>query len=71
MKTVLIIGGMHCASCASNIEKILKKISGIENVNVNVIMNKAFIESKRLINEEEIRKAISRIGYKVLNLEVE
>ena len=29
------IKGMHCASCASIIEKIVKKIEGVEGIAVN------------------------------------
>ncbi len=34
------ITGMHCASCASNIEKNVKKIEGLENVSVNLASEK-------------------------------
>ena len=29
------IKGMHCASCASIIERAVKKIDGVENISVN------------------------------------
>ena len=43
-KKVLKIKGMHCASCATIIEKKLKKVSGVINANVNFATEKATIE---------------------------
>lgn len=43
-KTILNIKGMHCASCAANIEHALKDIPGVESVNVNYANEKAYIE---------------------------
>ena len=70
-KIKLHIYGMHCASCASNIEKSLRKINGIKEVNVNAIANKAFIEAEDETSESEIKKAVTRIGYKVVGIEKE
>ncbi|HLC78239.1 MAG TPA: cation transporter, partial [Candidatus Nanoarchaeia archaeon] len=35
-KLKLTIEGMHCASCATNIEKSLKKVPGVKEVSVSV-----------------------------------
>src|SRR3989338_8370104 len=43
-KIILPIKGMHCASCAANIEKSLKRVSGVKNANVNYASEKASIE---------------------------
>lgn len=71
MKKKITISGMHCASCASNVERSLKKVSGIKNVSVSLLTRKGFIESDKEISDEEIRKAVSRTGYKVENIENE
>lgn len=44
MKTTLNISGMHCASCAVNIERALKKTKGVASANVNLATEKATIE---------------------------
>lgn len=71
MKIVLTISGMHCASCAFNVERSLKKISGINDVRVSTITNKAFLESEQNVNQEDIKKAVSKAGYNVVELEIE
>lgn len=72
MKIKLLIQGMDCASCASNIERSLKKIIGIKEANVNVMTRKAIIETEKVITDEELKKAVSRAGnYKVVSIEKE
>ena len=36
---------MHCASCASNVERAVQKVKGINSVSVSVMTNKAIIEA--------------------------
>jgi len=71
-KIKLSIKGMHCASCASNIEKSLKKVQGVKNARVNFLAKKAFVDIEDSANEEDIIKAVSEIGdYKVSKIESE
>ncbi len=68
-KVKLSISGMHCASCASNIERALKKVSGIKEVSVSVVTNKAFASIEDKVSEEEMKKAVAKAGYKLVNIE--
>ena len=68
-KIKLSLEGMHCASCASNIERSLKKVEGIKNASVTLMLKKGMIDAEDLVSEEEIKKAVSRAGYKVSKLE--
>ena len=68
-KVKINIEGMHCASCAGNIERSLKKVSGVSEVNVSVIGKKAFVEVDEKVPEEELKKAVARAGYKVLSID--
>lgn len=68
-KIKILIDGMHCASCAGNVERSLKKISGVKEVNVSVIGKKAFVEIDEKTNKEELKKAVERVGYKVSSIE--
>lgn len=57
--------GMHCTSCAQNIEKTLKNEVGINKISVNYASEKAFIEfDQEKINQGKILKIISDLGYR-------
>src|SRR5512136_2435011 len=43
-KATLDIAGMHCASCALNIENSLKKVDGVSRAVVNFATEKAYVE---------------------------
>ena len=70
-KIKLKIEGMHCASCASNIEKSLKKVSGVKEATVSLMMKKGFVETEKEISDEELQKAVARTGYKLTGIEGE
>jgi len=66
-KAILIISGMHCASCAVNIEGALRKIHGVARVNVNFATEEAYIEyDAEKISQHKLEAAIEKIGYKVV-----
>ena len=68
-KLKLSIEGMHCASCASNIERSLKKVDGVKKASVTLMLKKGTIEAEDSVSEDEIKKAVARVGYKVLKIE--
>lgn len=68
-KLKLSIEGMHCASCASNIEKSLKKVSGVKEANISLMLKKGTIEAEDSVSEDELKKAVSKVGYKVAKVE--
>jgi len=65
-KIHLKIIGMHCASCAANIEKTLKKVPGIKSASVNFGTETANIEYSHEISKEQIKEAINKAGYKAI-----
>ncbi|MDD3341068.1 MAG: heavy metal translocating P-type ATPase [Bacilli bacterium] len=66
-KENLQIGGMTCAACASRIEKNVKKLDGIINVNVNFATEKLMAEyDEKKVSKEEIKKTIIKTGYQVI-----
>lgn len=68
-KLKLTIDGMHCASCASNVERSLKKTKGVTNASVSIMLKKANVEAEDSISEEELKKAVAKAGYKVSKVE--
>ncbi|MFA5116404.1 MAG: cation transporter, partial [Candidatus Omnitrophota bacterium] len=66
-KITIAISGMHCASCALNIEQALKKVKGVRGVNVNYAVEKAFVEYDPVkTNPSILREAIRKAGYKAV-----
>ncbi|MDI6820989.1 MAG: heavy metal translocating P-type ATPase [Patescibacteria group bacterium] len=64
-KTILNISGMHCASCAANIENALKKEAGIKSANVNFASEKLYLEFDSIeMSIARIQKIIEKLGYK-------
>lgn len=63
-QVTLKIGGMHCATCALNIETALKKTSGIASVNVSFPLEQVKITyDPGIVSVAEIKKAIENVGY--------
>jgi Cu+-exporting ATPase len=60
----LEIRGMHCAACATRIEKVVSKMEGVEEVHVNLTTEKGrVIFSNTLTNINEIINKINKIGF--------
>ena len=68
-KIKITIEGMHCASCGGNVERALKKIPGMKTARVSVMTNKGIIEAEESVSEEDLRKAVSTVGYKIVKIE--
>src|SRR6266852_9468434 len=64
-RTVLVLEGMTCASCAMRIEKGLKKVPGVRDASVNFATEQATVtyDSEQTGLEQMIQK-VDAIGYK-------
>ena len=60
-RKIFYVEGMHCASCASRIEKSVKKIRNVKSASVNLATKKLYVDSDD-VNDDEIMKAVSKIG---------
>ena len=66
-RIALKIEGMHCAGCVVAIQDYLSDIDGIKSCQVNLASNKAMVEyDPSKVSIEDIEKAISDVGYKVV-----
>jgi len=63
---ILKISGMHCASCARNIEAQVKKHPGVKLVNVNFATSEMFVEAEEFVSEIDLKKIVEELGYKVV-----
>jgi Cu+-exporting ATPase len=63
-KTLIKVGGMHCSSCVTIINRLLSKQEGIINSSVNFSTEKASVEyDPNMISEAEIIEVIKSKGY--------
>lgn len=72
------IEGMTCAACAKAVERVSKKLEGVEEANVNIATEKlSIIFDEKKCNTLDIEKAIEKAGYKAfldgqhMNLKIE
>ncbi|PPK48352.1 heavy metal translocating P-type ATPase [Clostridium algidicarnis] len=58
------VTGMTCSSCVASVEKAVKKLSGVDTVNVNLLSNSMSVEYKESdIDSTTIIKAVHDAGY--------
>lgn len=58
------ISGMHCTGCANTVQKVLARISGVANAQVDFSNQKAVVEFDRAkCSSNQILEAISKAGY--------
>ena len=70
-KAEIKISGMHCATCAINIEESLSKIKDVSHVQVNFGTDTAHVEfDPGKVSISELEKAVKDVGYEVVNREV-
>ncbi|CAI3944841.1 cation-translocating P-type ATPase [Commensalibacter papalotli (ex Botero et al. 2024)] len=62
------ISGMTCASCVRRVEKVIKKVEGIDEVSVNLTLEQARVglHDPKLLQQKigEIETAVTNAGYK-------
>jgi len=62
-----LLGGMHCASCAVNIELEIKRLPGIRSVSVNYATETAQVSfDDKVIDQSKIEKIITNLGYRIV-----
>ena len=58
------IKGMHCASCAGTIERVLLKTAGVRSASANFASESALIEfDGNIISESGLAKVVESVGY--------
>ncbi|MCK8816835.1 heavy metal translocating P-type ATPase [Natroniella sulfidigena] len=71
-KLSLQLAGMTCTACAQRIEKSLKDLPGVKEVNVNFNIEKATIKyNPSQLTTEKIKDTIEATGYEVVDQEKE
>lgn len=58
------VTGMTCAACSAAVERSVKKISGVESVNVNLLTNSMRVRyDEKQVSDRDIIKAVINAGY--------
>ena len=61
----LIVNGMSCNHCKMSVEKALKKIDSVEDVEVNLETKEVIISSNKEIDNKVIEETIKEAGFEV------
>lgn len=70
-KAEIKISGMHCASCALNVEKSLQELEGVGEAQVNFGTEKATIEyDPKKLKLQDLEKTVENVGFSVVNEKV-
>ena len=60
------IHGMHCASCAMTIGRVLTKLSGVKAAGVNFASESVLIEfDERVVSDLKLAEEVDSVGYKL------
>lgn len=64
-RVIVSVTRMNCTTCTLAIEKQVKKLSGVSDVNVALMLNKVFIDyNPSIVDLATIQKALEKTGYK-------
>lgn len=64
LKEKFDIQGMTCSSCSAHVEKAVKKLEGIKEVNVNLLSNNMTVEyDENILDNSKIIKSVIDAGY--------
>ena len=71
-QVTLPITGMTCANCVATVEKGLKKLDGVDDVTVNLAMERAtVIFDPEVLSEEDLIRRVEQTGYGVATATIE
>ena len=61
------IDGMTCSSCSAHVDRAVRKLNGVKDVNVNLLSNNMMVnyDEKQIINDDII-KAVIEAGYNAI-----
>lgn len=69
MKKKYDVIGMTCSACSAHVDKAVRGLDGVDDVNVNLLQNSMTVEfNENKINENQIFEAVDKAGYKAQNI---
>ena len=65
MKEKYDVIGMSCSACSAHIDKAIRHLDGVVDVNVNLLSNSMVVEyDEDQLNQASIIQAVENAGYK-------
>ncbi len=59
----LAIQGMHCAGCVATVEQALRKLDGVRDASVNLILGQAVVACEASIDPAALQRTVAAAGY--------
>ena len=63
MKQRFSVTGMTCAACSAHVERAVKELEGVEEVQVNLLGNSMSVTYQDSLTPQQICEAVSKAGY--------
>ncbi len=63
MKQKFIVTGMTCAACSAHVDKAVRKLDGVSEVNVNLLGGSMTVDWDGTVSPEDIISAVQKAGY--------
>ena len=65
MKQKYDVMGMTCSACSAHVDKAVRHLDGVQDVNVNLLSNCMVVDyDENKVNDAMIQKAVEDAGYK-------
>ena len=59
------VEGMTCSACSSHVDSAVRKVNGVNDVNVNLLSNSMTVDyNEEVCSNLEIESAVNKAGYK-------
>ena len=69
MKKKYDVVGMTCSACSAHVDKAVRGLDGVDDVNVNLLQNSMTVEfDENKLSESQIFEAVDKAGYKAQNI---
>ncbi len=63
MKEKFTVTGMTCSACQAHVDKAVRKLSGVTEVNVNLLAGSMTVEHDETVTTQAIVEAVTKAGY--------
>ena len=67
MNKIFTVNGMSCAACAAHVDKAIRRVDGVREVNVNLLMNQAQVDfDEQQCSPADLKKAVDDMGFELI-----